>query len=139
MHIYKLTGGTSLEEKATLESNRGAITSLAYSPNGALLAAADSQRNVLVYDTATNSLKIHQWVFHTARVNCVAWAPNSLHAVSGGLDTNVEVWSVERPMKHVTIRNAHLDSVNGVAFLDDSTIASAGGDATIKVWSVTLP
>jgi WD40 repeat protein len=47
---------------------------------------------------------INQWVFHTARVNIVSWAPDSLHAVSGGLDTNIEVWSVKEPMKHISIK-----------------------------------
>ena len=85
-------------------------------------------------------MKINQWVFHNARVNTVSWSPDSKHAVSGSLDTNVEVWSVEEPMKHISIKGAHLETVSGVVFLDDKTIASAGGDATIKVgfWFVDV-
>ena len=69
-----------------------------------MVAAADTQRAVLVYETSNKQLKIHQWVFHTARVNSVAWSPDSKHAASGGLDTNLEVWSVEHPMKHISIK-----------------------------------
>ncbi|KAJ3182926.1 WD repeat-containing protein 1 [Gaertneriomyces sp. JEL0708] len=138
VHLFDLANG-NLSETGALENNRGPITALSYSPDGTMLAAADTQRNVFVYDTATKQLKIHQWVFHNARVNCVAWSPDSLHAASGSLDTNVEVWSVEKPMKHISIKGAHLDTVSGVAFLDNNTLASAGGDAIIKLWSLTYP
>ncbi|KAJ3050240.1 WD repeat-containing protein 1 [Rhizophlyctis rosea] len=132
VYIYTIAG-TQLTQKSVLESNRGAVTSLAYSPNGVFLAAADTARNIIVYDAKSGEVKINQWVFHNARVNTVAWSPDSKHAVSGSLDTNVEVWSVEEPMKHISIKGAHLETVSGVVFLDDKTIASAGGDATIKV------
>eukprot|EP00842_Homolaphlyctis_polyrhiza_P005756 jgi/Hompol1/6181/HPOL_002220-RA len=136
VRIYTISG-TSLTETGKLENNKGTITALAYSPDDSLLAVADSQRSVLVYETATNTLKLHQWVFHTARVNSIAWSPDGLHAVSGSLDTNVEVWSVEKPMKHISIKGAHQDSVNGAVFIDDSTIASVGQDAQVKIWSLT--
>ncbi|KAJ3064106.1 hypothetical protein HK102_008282, partial [Quaeritorhiza haematococci] len=89
---------------AVLENNRGAITCLAYSPEGGLLAAGDAQKNVFVYDVAEKTLKLHHWVFHNARVNSIAWSPDGLHAASGSLDTSIEVWSVEKPMKHISIK-----------------------------------
>nr|KAJ3422867.1 WD repeat-containing protein 1 [Polyrhizophydium stewartii] len=129
--------GTALTEKGKLENNKGSIMAIAYSPKGDLVAVADSQRSVFVYETATNSLKLNQWVFHTARVNSISWSPDGLHAVSGGLDTNVEVWSVEKPMKHISIKGAHQDSVTGAVFIDNNTIATSGQDAQIKIWSLT--
>jgi WD40 repeat protein len=133
IQLYQVPG---LKPVAVLESNRGQITCLAYSPKGDLLAAGDTQRNVLVYDTVTNQVKIDQWVFHSARVNCVGWSPDGEHACSGSLDTNIEIWSVKEPMKHIAIKNAHLESVTGVAFLDNELLVSAGADASIKVYSV---
>lgn len=47
MHVYSLAG-TSLHDKITLAHN-GAVTSLKYSPDGTLLAAADTYRKVLLY------------------------------------------------------------------------------------------
>ncbi|KAJ1345334.1 hypothetical protein BSLG_000847 [Batrachochytrium salamandrivorans] len=123
VYLYKVEGAV-LSVTGKLESNKGTITAISYSPKGDLVAVADTQRNVIVYDTATNTMKINQWVFHTARVNCVSWSPSGLHAVSGSLDTNVEVWSVEKPMKHISIKCAHQDSVTGAIFIDENTIAS---------------
>ncbi|KAI9205325.1 WD40-repeat-containing domain protein [Polychytrium aggregatum] len=139
IRFYRITGGgleVSAAPVAHVEGNRGPVTALSYSPDGQFLAAADSQRAVFVYETKTRTVKIHQWVFHTARVNSIVWSPDSLHAASGSLDTNVEVWSVANPMKHISIKGAHLESVNGVVFLDNDTIASAGQDSSIKIWSL---
>jgi WD40 repeat protein len=135
VHLFSLSGCT-LTPKKTLEYNRGQITDLAYSPDGKYLAVADTDRKVLVYDAATGDLKFNQWVFHSARVNCVAWAPDSLHAVSGGLDRDVYVWSVEKPMKYIAIKGAHQDGVTGVRFVDNDTVVSTGHDANVKVWKV---
>ncbi|KAL7750782.1 WD40 repeat-like protein [Sorochytrium milnesiophthora] len=133
--IFKLEGD-KLEPAAELSNNRGAITALAYSPDGKLLAAADGNRQVLVYDAATREVKISAWVFHTTRVNAVGWSPDSQHAVSGGLDTNVYVWSVEKPMKHIAIKGAHVESVTGAIFIDNNTIATVGNDSCVKTWEI---
>ncbi len=138
--MYELIDGKHLKAKSTtLEGNRGSVTALAYAPNGAQLAAGDADRKIVVYDTATHGVAISHWVFHSARVTCVAWSADSAYAVSGGLDRNVYVWSVEKPMKHVAIKNAHPDGVTGVAFLDNATVVSVGADACVKTWSVSHP
>ncbi len=121
----------------TFENNRGAISALAYSPDGTMLAAADSQRTVLVFDVAERKLKLSQWVFHTAKVNSIAWSPDSQHAASASVDTNIEIWSVQKPLKHICVKNAHLESANNVKFLDNDTIVSVGQDGFIKLWRFT--
>jgi WD40 repeat protein len=104
--LYSLKGADLSAKTAVLTSNRGIISALAYSPNTAShhLAVGDTDRKVLVYDTATGEVVLNQWVFHTARVNCVAWTDCGKHAVSGGLDRNVYVWSVDNPMKSIAIK-----------------------------------
>ncbi|KAG0228550.1 hypothetical protein BGW42_002094 [Actinomortierella wolfii] len=136
VYVMRLEG-TKLSAVHTLTSNKGAISALAFSPDGALLAAGDSAGKIYVYDVATGQTAVDRWVFHTARVSAIAWSPNGKYAVSGSLDTNIYVWSVAAPMKKVTIRNAHALSVTGVAFRDDETVVSAGSDASIKTWKIT--
>jgi len=46
-----------------------------------------------------------EWGFHNARVNCVAWSPDSLLVASGSLDTSIIIWSVEKPAKHIIIKS----------------------------------
>ncbi|ORY37693.1 WD40 repeat-like protein [Rhizoclosmatium globosum] len=132
VRIYNL----DLQVVQEIEQNRGSITVLAFSPDGTMLASADKDRMILVFNTSDWTVKITQWMFHNARVNSISWSPDSLHAVSGSLDTNVEVWSVEKPTKHISIKGAHLEGVNATAFLDNNTVVSAGQDGSIKIWKI---
>ncbi len=49
------------------------------------------------------------WSIHTAKINTVAWTPNSRHLATGSLDTNVIVWNPEKPMKRVNIKGENVD------------------------------
>jgi len=58
VHLYSLED-TALIAQGQLEDNRGGVTGVAFSPNGELLAAADKERNVLVYDWQTKKVLYH--------------------------------------------------------------------------------
>lgn len=138
VHIYLLTGYT-LSHKTSME-HMGAVTDVAFSPDGNYLAACDANRKVVLYNALTyepaHSL---DWCFHTARVNCVSWAPNSLYLATGSLDTGIIIWSTELPAKHINIKKAHPQSqITKVCWLDNNTIVSTGQDSNIKVWEVSF-
>jgi WD40 repeat protein len=106
VRLYKVTSDKSLEDTSkSLSANGGAISALAYSPDGSLLAVGDAQRKIVVYDTQTGSVKIDQWVFHNSRVNSVAWSPDGAYAVSGSLDTNLILWTVADPFKKSILKS----------------------------------
>ncbi|GAU92570.1 hypothetical protein RvY_04633 [Ramazzottius varieornatus] len=137
-HICTLEGGKTLTEKQEL-SHGGSVQAVAYSPDGKFLVAADTYRKVTVYSLPKYE-KAHknEWGFHTARVDCVAWSPNGKYVVSGSLDTNIIVWYMDDPQKHVIVKGAHpMSQVNKVEWLDDKTIVSAGHDGHVKIWTFT--
>jgi len=135
IHLYSVNG-TNLAESGELTGHRGALSSLTYSPDGKYLGSADWNRDIFVWDLASKSIKIQGWQFHSARVNRLAWAATSLHLVSGSLDGSIYVWSVEEPLKRVTVKDAHRGGVNDVAFLDANTVVSCGQDCTVKTWTI---
>lgn len=142
IRIYTLQSSGTLVEKTSSEpdipmSVRAAVTMVSYSPDNKYIAVGDQTGKIHVFDAATKALRLNQWVFHSARINALSWSDDSMYAVSGGLDTNVFVWSVANPMKHVAIKNAHQESVTGVTFLDQNTVVSTGNDACVKTWSIT--
>lgn len=142
VYLYKLSSDekTLTEQPVkTFETNRGAISAVAFSPNGKYLACGDSDRKIVVYDVESGQVAFDQWVFHSSRVLCLNWSSDSRHAVSGGLDRDIYVWSTEKPMKFIAIKGAHQEGVSGVSFVecDEGTmVVSSGLDASVKVWEL---
>ena len=83
-------------------------------------------------------MKTARWSFHTARVHSLAWTADSKHVASGSLDTHVYVWSVQNPIKNIAIKNAATGGVNGVFWLAEGKLGSAGADGVVKVWYITF-
>lgn len=101
--MYKLNN-KMLEASAILEMKKSFVTALAFSPNEKLLAGGDQSGKILVFDTETKEVKINQWAFHTGRINGISWSENGEFAASASLDTNIYIWSVEKPMKYIAIK-----------------------------------
>jgi WD40 repeat protein len=137
VHLYELKG-TDLAPLQELD-HLGAVTDVAYSPDDNYLVACDAHRKVVLYSVPEYKLATNQeWGFHNARVNSVAWPPDSLLVASGSLDTSIIIWSVEKPAKHIIIKNAHAQSqVTRLAWLDNQTLVSVGQDCNTKLWTIT--
>jgi len=136
IHIYTVSGN-NLSDGPVIQAAKGSVTRLAYSPDGKFLACSDQSREIVVIDTASNQVKIEGWVFHTARVNDIAWTPDSLHLASGSLDGALYIWSVQHPTSRIALKDSHRGGVNNVVWLDNNTLASSGQDCVIKTWNVT--
>ncbi|RPB13044.1 WD40 repeat-like protein [Morchella conica CCBAS932] len=138
IQVYSVSGSTITESKKII--TRSTPTCLSYSPNGKYLAAGDASGKITLYDTTdqTYSVKTTRWSFHTGRVDSIVWNDDGTHVVTGGLDTNVFVYSVENPAKNLKARNAHMGGVNAVGWEEKDVIVSAGADGAVKRWGVTF-
>ncbi|KAI8325308.1 putative actin cortical patch component protein [Martensiomyces pterosporus] len=134
---YTLSGTELKPTGVKITANNRDITALAFSPDGELLASGDSAGKIFVVKTASGDLVTSRWGSHTARVYDITWSPDGAHAASASLDSHVIVWSIEKPLKKVLIRNAHLGGVAAVAYVDNETVVSAGADGGVKVWGIT--
>ncbi|KAK9476850.1 WD40-repeat-containing domain protein [Lipomyces japonicus] len=104
-----------------------------------LLALGDSTGKITVVNAAhEGGVVTTRWAFHTGRVTSISWRADGKYAATGSLDTNVFIYSVDTPAKNVKTLNAHKDGVNVVAWVGEDKIVSAGADATIKWWDVTV-
>jgi WD40 repeat protein len=137
VRIYNADSSGNLKEAQTLTNPTGAISALAFSKDGSHLAAGNSIGKIYVYKSGSWELVTDRWSAHTARVTCIAWDDTGAYAASGSLDTNVFVWCLEKKFqgKRIKAANAHKDGVNGIAWVEGGKIASAGGDAAVKVWT----
>ncbi|KHN96973.1 WD40 repeat-like-containing domain protein [Metarhizium album ARSEF 1941] len=140
--VYKAGSRGSLEECQTLANPTGTISALAFSRDGSHLAAGNNVGKIYAYNTGSWEVASDRWSAHTARVTCIAWDDTGAYAASGSLDTNVFVWCLEKKNqgKRIKASNAHKDGVNGISWIEGGQIASAGGDANVKIWDVkSLP
>uniref|UniRef100_A0A2P2J6K6 Transducin family protein n=2 Tax=Rhizophora mucronata TaxID=61149 RepID=A0A2P2J6K6_RHIMU len=137
LHIYSVTGDT-LTEEAVLEKHRGAITVIRYSPDVSMFASADANREAIVWDSVSREVKLKNMLYHTARINCLAWSPDNNMVATGSLDTCVIIYEVDKPASNrMTLKGAHLGGVYGLAFIDEHSIVSSGEDACVRVWSLS--
>ncbi|CAL9749969.1 unnamed protein product [Musa acuminata subsp. burmannicoides] len=136
LHIYSITGD-ALTEEAVLEKHRGTITAICYAPDASMFASADSNREAVVWDRESREVKLKNMLYHTARINCLAWSPDNHLIATGSLDTSVIVYELDKPASNrITIKGAHLGGVYGVAFGDENSLISAGEDACVRVWKI---
>ncbi|ORZ01469.1 WD40-repeat-containing domain protein [Syncephalastrum racemosum] len=144
IHMYEIQG-SELKTLRDMGNHLGYISALAAHPTLNLLAVGDSVGKIFLYDTESGETVLQSWVFHTGRITGLQWSPCGIFLVSGSIDTNVYVWNREKKLRKVAIKNAHVDAVNDVGFLNQSSdsakinVVSVGQDAAVRVWEVTKP
>lgn len=139
LHIYSISGDTLVEE-AVLEKHRGAVSVIRYSPDFSMFASGDVNREAIVWDRASRDVKLKNMLYHTARINCLAWSPDSSRIATGSLDMCVIIYEIDQPVANRnTIKGAHLGGVYGLVFTDEYSLVSSGEDAFIRVWKITPP
>ena len=112
----------------------GAITQIAYSPDGNLLAIAGSQ-GVLLYDPKTLAQVAHL-AKEVGIILSIAFSPDGTRLVSGEEDSNIRLWNIETQAQ-IHAFTTHNLGVNSVDFSHDGTfLASASYDGTVRVWNI---
>ncbi|MDH6579120.1 caspase family protein [Kitasatospora sp. MAP5-34] len=130
---------------STLTGPRGTVVGLAFAPGGRLLAAADEDGTVTLWDTGTPDRPKRLGAPLTVSPNgvyAVAFSPDGHTLAAGGADSRVLLWDVSAP-DHPQPLGDPLAGPNGVACLafapDGRTLAAGGGDGQVLRWDVRHP
>jgi len=119
-----------------LEGHANQITRIVFSPDGATLASASSDRTIRLWDVATGAHK-HTLSGHQSYIYSVAFSPDRLTLASGSENGRIRLWNVTTGQYRVTLEG-HKDVVRSVAFSPDGkTLASGSSDRTIRLWNAT--
>jgi WD40 repeat protein len=115
---------------------------MAFSPDGHLLAVADFDNNVYLWDVDKQkqlaSLEGHDHSPPGKKngVFCVAFSPDGKWLATGAGDATVRLWDVEKRKAAATLEG-HTERVMALAFSPDSKrLASGGGDNVLRLWDV---
>ncbi|MFD0266453.1 AAA family ATPase [Streptomyces sp. NPDC127106] len=119
-------------------SERGFVTSLAFSPDGRLMATGTADGVLRLWNTAdpargiTPAGELHG---HQSDVKALSFSPDGRGLVSGGADTTVRLWDVAGRAPAGGPLTGHTLPVGTVAFAPDGhTLVTGGWDNTVRVW-----
>ncbi|MBW4543044.1 MAG: NACHT domain-containing protein [Symplocastrum torsivum CPER-KK1] len=113
------------------------IVSVAFSPDGKLLATGDVVGQVRIWQVVDGQQLI-SFQGHTNWVASIAFSSDGkLLAVTGSSDSTVKLWEVITG-QCVRILPGHTGWVSSVAFSPDGqTLASGSSDLTVRLWEVS--
>lgn len=113
----------------------GSIFAVAFSPDGRLLAAGNSNCDIRLWRT-TDFKQLARYKGHTDWVRTIAFSPNGKMLASSGGDEVVRLWDVDTS-QCIAILQGHTNRVESVAFSPNGkVIASASDDCTIRLWDI---
>jgi WD40 repeat protein/serine/threonine protein kinase len=117
----------------TLRGHTTFVTSVAFAPEGQVLASASGDGTVKLWDARTGQ-EIRTLRGHTQQVASIAFAPQGQVLASASFDNTVKLWDVQTGQELRTLRG-HTDWVSCVAFAADGyVLATASKDKTVKLW-----
>jgi WD40 repeat protein len=134
--------------RASLPDHRGPTWSVAFSPDGTLLAVASGVVPAMAEPAGNSQLgEIRLWdlsgrrprpraslVGHEYGIASVAFSPDGTDLASGGFDRAVKLWGVAAGREWATL-DGHEGWVAAVAFSPDGSLLATGShDHTIKLW-----
>ena len=124
----------NLEVAHTLTGHSGEVNSVAFGPDGQILASGASDHTVRVWN-AGSGRPLGTPIRHMGGVSSVAFGPDGGLLASGGFDKTVRVWKLPNGEPFHTLN--HPDWVFCVAFGPDrKIIASGDADKGVALWSL---
>ena len=136
----KLWDISSKDNIATIEaknSRYGWVYSIAFSPDGSLLASGqgNGDSTVKLWDVATR--RNIATFGHIYSVTSVAFSPDGTILASGSWDETVKLWDVATRTNIATFW-ANTEDIWSVAFSPDGAILASGAyDGTIRLWDTS--
>ncbi|GFF53087.1 NACHT and WD40 domain protein [Aspergillus udagawae] len=122
-------------ELQTLEGHSDAVYSVAFAPNGHLLASGSYDKTVKLWDTATGALQ-QTLEGHSDSCRSVAFSPDSRFVASGSFDKTVKIWNAVTASLQQSLVG-HLGAVYSVTFSNDGRLLASGSeDMTVRLWDM---
>ena len=116
----------------------GRVTSVAFSPDGRLLASSSDDKTIRIWNVTTGQ-EVLTLTGHKGRVNAVVFSPDGklLASAGGPFDNTVKLWNVSTGRELYTLEgNPSRGWVEAVAFSPDGLLLASIWWGEIKLWDV---
>ena len=124
-----------------LHGRAGVINNVAFSPDGTVLASANEDNTIVLWDVANRQQIGKPLIGHNDNVYSVAFSPNGKTLVSGSADKTIRLWNISDPESPIQMGvpiTGHTGPVKSLAFSPDGrTLVSGSDDKTLILWNVS--
>jgi len=129
-----IEASTDIKLLRTLQIESDKIMSVAFSPDGAMLATASAGGNARIWSKDGTPLSILK---HTSGLTNISFSPDSQMLLSASTDKMVRLWNIDGTLLQTLKGNK--DAVWSASFSPDGkAIASASADGTVMLWNFNL-
>jgi len=118
----------------TYPEHEDAVTALAVSPDGSLLAVGDKTGSVRTHDHSDGVIHFRR-DGHRGPISCLAWTLMPTRFLSGDDDGTIRLWDTDSG-KCIWVYSGHAGAVTSIVCLPNGQgFVSCGHDTTLRVWS----
>src|SRR5690606_13918746 len=127
----------AVQQSFALGGHTAMVNTLAFSPDGTLLASAGADNTIRLWNPADGA-SVAVLEAHTAAVNALTFSPDGTLLASGSSDGMVILWDVAAQTHANTLQEAG-SAVRVLAFSPDGALlAAAGGDDITQDYAIRI-
>ena len=133
--VFSLNAFAQDVPSIVLRGHTNAVHSVAFSPDGSLLASGSDDDTIRLWNAETGT-HLRTLEGHSDPVRSVVFSPDGNLLASAGWNDTIHLWDPETGT-HLRTLSGHTGSVRSVVFSPDGqTLASWSSDDTIRLWDV---